>query len=190
MPNNRGMKILIWTGTSIIENDISHMSKNFKTYRISGQDTILKAPMFVYRKRLEIMEELLEELLCFSTEGNIILVEGKRDRKSLKQLGITGKIELVTHHPLTDICERVAATGKDVVILTDWDRRGNILEKKIAEHLQHHGVKIKHQLRERILFLVKKDIKDVESLYTHIQRLRQIADPNHNYNNTDDNVFI
>lgn len=166
------------------------MSKNFNTYRISGTDTTLKAPMFVYRKRLELMEELLEELLCFSTEGNIILVEGKRDLISLRQLGIKGRIELVTHHPLTETCERVAATGKEVVILTDWDRRGTILEKKIAEDLQHYGVKIKHQLRERVLSLVQKDIKDVESLYTHIQRLRQIADPEYKYNNTDDNVFI
>ncbi|AGB50366.1 small primase-like protein with Toprim domain [Methanomethylovorans hollandica DSM 15978] len=166
------------------------MSKNFNTHRISGQDIILKAPMFVYRKRLELMEELLEELLCFSSEGNMILVEGKRDRASLEKLGIKGKIELVTYYPLTDICEKIAATGKEVVILTDWDRRGAILEKKIAGHLEHYGVKIKHQLRERVLSLVQKDIKDVESLYTHIQRLKQIADPGYNYNNTDDNVFI
>jgi len=171
--------------------DIDHMSKNAKSYRIPGSEKTLKAPMFVYRKRLELIDELLEELLCFSREGNIILVEGKRDQISLRKLGIEGKIELVTHHPLTYICENVAATGKEVVILTDWDRRGMILEKKITEHLDHYGIKIERQLRKRILSLVQKDIKDVESLYTHIVKLRQIADPSYQYNNTDDDdVFI
>lgn len=166
------------------------MSKNLKTHRIPGYEKTLKAPVFVYRKRLELIEELLEELICFSTEGNIILVEGKRDKNSLRKLGIKGKIELVTHHPLTEICEKIAACGKKVVILTDWDRRGIILEKKISEHLEHYGIKIERQLRKRILSLVQKDIKDVESLYTHIAKLRQIADPEYHYNNTDDNVFI
>lgn len=165
------------------------MSKNLKTYRIPGYEKTLKAPVFVYRKRLELIEELLEELLCFSTEGNIILVEGKRDKNSLRELGIKGRIELVTHHPLTEVCEKIAATGKEVVILTDWDRRGTILEKKISEHLEHYGIKVEHQLRKRILSLVQKDIKDVESLYTHITKLRQIADPEYHYN-TDDDVFI
>lgn len=165
------------------------MSKNLKTYRISGYEKTLKAPAFVYKKRLELIEELLEELLCFSTEGNIILVEGKRDKNSLRKLGIKGRVELVTHHPLTDICEKVAATGKRVVILTDWDRRGIILEKKISENLEYYGIKMERQLRKRILSLVQKDIKDVESLYTHIVKLRQIADPEYHYNNTDDDVF-
>jgi hypothetical protein len=65
-----------------------------------------------------------------------------------------------------------------------------ILEKKITEHLDHYGIKIQCQLRKRILSLVQKDIKDVESLYTHIVKLRQIADPDYHYNNTDDDVFI
>ncbi|WP_321420279.1 toprim domain-containing protein [uncultured Methanomethylovorans sp.] len=166
------------------------MSKNVKSYRISGYEKKLKAPMFVYRKRLELIEKIVEELLCFSREGNIILVEGKRDKLSLGKLGIEGKIEVVTHHPLTDVCEKVAAAGKKVVILTDWDRRGMMLEKKIAEHLEQYGIRIEHQLRKRILYLVQKDIKDVESLYTHITKLRQIADPEYDYNNTDDDVFI
>jgi hypothetical protein len=45
--------------------DIDHMSKNAKSYRIPGSEKTLKAPMFVYRKRLELIDELLEELLCF-----------------------------------------------------------------------------------------------------------------------------
>lgn len=166
------------------------MSKNLKTYRMPGYEKTLKAPLFVYRKLLELIEELLEELLYFSMEGNIILVEGKRDLASLRKLGIKGRIEFVTHHPLADICEKVAATGKDIVILTDWDRRGIILEKKISDHLENYGINIEHRLRKRVLSLVQKDIKDVESLYTHISKLRQIADPEYYYNNTDDNVFI
>lgn len=145
--------------------------------------------MFVYRKRLELIEELLEELLCFSTGGNIILVEGKRDLLSLRKLGIRGEIEFVTHRPVADICEKVATTGKKVIILTDWDRRGLILEKKIVHDLGPYGIHIEHRLRKRIITLVQKDIKDVESLYTHITKLRQIADLEFLYD-TNDDVFI
>ncbi|MGB3908645.1 MAG: toprim domain-containing protein [Methanomethylovorans sp.] len=166
------------------------MSKNLKTYRVHGYEKTLKAPMFVYRERLKLIEELLEELLYFSMDGNIILVEGKRDLASLRKLGINGRIEFVTHHPLTGVCEKVAATGKNIVILTDWDRRGVILEKKIAGHLENYGIRIEHRLRKRILSLVQKEIKDVESLYTHISILRQIADPEYHYNNTYDNILI
>jgi 5S rRNA maturation endonuclease (ribonuclease M5) len=183
------MIIFIKLGIIFTEEDQFHMSKNLKTYRMPGSEKTLKAPMFVYRRRLELIEELLEELLCFSTAGNIILVEGQRDMASLRELGIKGRIELVTRHPLAEICEKVAATEKEVVILTDWDRRGVILENKLSDNLEHYGVKIKHQLRKRILSLVQKDIKDVESLYSHVVKLRQIADPKYQFDDTNDNVF-
>ncbi|ABE52240.1 toprim domain-containing protein [Methanococcoides burtonii] len=144
----------------------------------SGSSAIkdhLKAPFSDYQWRLESIELILAELAEHSNNGAIILAEGKRDIISLKKLGINGPIELVTQSPLTEISERVASEKRRVIILTDWDRRGNILAAKLSEDLVYLGADVDMQLRDKLSSLVKKEIKDVESLYTYIIKLRKIV---------------
>ncbi|MCM1986264.1 toprim domain-containing protein [Methanococcoides seepicolus] len=144
----------------------------------SGSSAIkdhLKAPFSDYQWRLESIELILTELIESSNNGDIILAEGKRDIVSLKKLGINGSIELVTQSPLTEISERVASEKKRVIVLTDWDRRGNILAAKLSEDLVYLGADVDMQLRDKLSSLVKKEIKDVESLYTYVIKLRKIV---------------
>ena len=68
--------------------------------------------------------------------GAIIIVEGKRDILSLKRLGIEGNFELATRHPLFNFSERIARLGSEVIILTDWDRRGDLLAVKLSEYFE------------------------------------------------------
>ncbi|MDA0525104.1 toprim domain-containing protein [Methanococcoides alaskense] len=144
----------------------------------SGSSAIkdhLKAPFSDYQWRLKSIELILAELIESSNNGDIILAEGKRDIISLKKLGINGSIELVTQSPLTEISERVASEKKRVIVLTDWDRRGNILAAKLSEDLVYLGADVDMQLRDKLSSLVKKEIKDVESLYTYVIKLRKIV---------------
>ncbi|NPE29239.1 toprim domain-containing protein [Methanococcoides sp. SA1] len=135
----------------------------------------LKANFSNYQWRLGLIENILVELAERSDNGEIILAEGKRDIISLKKLGIDGPIELVTQLPLSEISERVSSEKKRVIILTDWDRRGNILAAKLSEDLVYFGADVDMQLRDRLSSLVKKEIKDVESLYTYVIKLRKIV---------------
>ncbi len=135
----------------------------------------LKAPLFVYEKRLERMEDLLAELHEFSDQGSIIVVEGKRDVVALKKLGIRGDFRLATHHSLINFSEDLSKTGKKVVILTDWDRWGNILASKLTENLQSLGSNPDTRIRDLIISLVQKEIKDVESLPAYVRKLREIS---------------
>jgi 5S rRNA maturation endonuclease (ribonuclease M5) len=135
----------------------------------------LKGPFSDYQWRLEAVEAILVELTECSNNGDIILAEGKRDIISLRKLGINGPIELVTQSPLTEISERVASEKKRVIVLTDWDRRGNILAAKLSEDLVYLGADVDMQLRDKLSSLVKKEIKDVESLYTYVIKLRKIV---------------
>ncbi|NPE30884.1 toprim domain-containing protein [Methanococcoides sp. SA1] len=135
----------------------------------------MKAPFSDYQWRLESIELILAELVESSNNGDIILAEGKRDIVSLKKLGINGSIELVTQSPLSEISERVASENKRVIVLTDWDRRGNILAAKLSEDLVYLGADVDMQLRDKLSSLVKKEIKDVESLYTYVIKLRKIV---------------
>jgi len=102
-------------------------------------------------------------------------VEGKRDVIALKKLGFRGDIETASHQPLLNFSETIANTGKDVIILTDWDRRGSLLASTIARYMRNLGTEPNLAIRGHLKSLVKKEIKDVESLYTYVMKLRKIT---------------
>lgn len=126
----------------------------------------------IYRKRLERIEELLSEISEYAEKGAIIIVEGKRDILSLKKLGIEGNFELATRYSLFNLSERIAQLGSEVVILTDWDRRGDLLATKLSGYFESFGLNPELEIRNKLRFIVQKDIKDVESLYTYVSKLR------------------
>jgi len=123
-------------------------------------------------ERLEKLEELILELKDLSDMGAIIIVEGRKDVESLRSLGINGDIKLSSQQPLIDITEQLSRCGKDIVILTDWDRKGGIVARKMIDYLQAYGIIPNIDIRGRIRFLVKKRIKDIESLSKYIEKLR------------------
>lgn len=122
-------------------------------------------------ERLEKLEETLIELKELADSGAVIVVEGKRDVHSLNILGITGDIRQATLHPLLEFTESLAKSGKEIILLTDWDSKGGILAKKIRDHLAVYGIMPNKQIRSRIRNLVKKRIKDVESLSGYVSKL-------------------
>jgi len=124
-------------------------------------------------ERLEKLEELILQLQNLSKEGNVIIVEGQRDRRALRELGITGPIELGTKKSLLLFCEELARTYRNAIILTDWDRTGNRLAELMEQYLMAASVKVNTDIREKIQDLVQKRIKDVESLHTHISNLKK-----------------
>jgi 5S rRNA maturation endonuclease (ribonuclease M5) len=126
----------------------------------------------IYRRKLERIEELLSELEEYSRKGAIIIVEGKRDILSLKKLGIEGNFELATRHSLFNFSEKIAGVGSEVIILTDWDRRGELLAVKLSEYFESFGLKPELQIRNKLRLISQKEIKDVESLYTYVSSLR------------------
>ncbi len=126
----------------------------------------------IYRKRLERVEELLSELSDYSGRGAIIIVEGKRDILSLKRLGIEGDFELATRYSLFNFSERIAELGREVIILTDWDRRGDLLAVKLSEYFENFGLRPELQIRNKLKLISQKEIKDIESLYNYVSRLR------------------
>ena len=129
----------------------------------------------VYRKRLELFEGIIAEIIELSESGAVIVVEGKRDIIALKKLGITGRIETSTHKPLLVFAESLAKDTTNIIIMTDWDRRGDILADKITTYLQNIGIVPDLAIRRRISSLVKREIKDVESLYSYMVKLKKIT---------------
>ncbi len=122
-------------------------------------------------ERLEKLEELILELQQMSDTGALIIVEGKRDRKALRALGITGAIMLGTKKSILVFCEEVAREYHNVIILTDWDKKGDKLAALMEGYLRSTSTAVNMDIRKKIKNLVKKRIKDIESLDTHISNL-------------------
>ncbi len=123
-------------------------------------------------ERLEKIEEIICELQTLADSGAIIVVEGKRDVESLRLLGIRGEIKLASQQPLLELTERLSKSGKKIVLLTDWDKKGGIVARKIIKHLLVYGIMPNTDIRSRIRNLVKKRIKDIESLNNYVNKLR------------------
>ncbi len=153
--------------------------KNEKDSFMQEKDTRekrpVKASLAVYQKRLELIEEQLDELYEHAIKGAIIVVEGKRDTKALRSLGLDGDFRLATHHPVVNFCEVLAKSGQTVILLTDWDRRGNLLASKIKKNLHSLGTNPDTRIRNNIISLVQKEIKDVESLPSYVEKLKIVT---------------
>jgi len=132
---------------------------------------------------LEAIESVLEELNSEFNENKtntkqnslLIVVEGRRDVASLRNLGIKQEIEIRTcaNQPTAEFCEKIAETEKRVVILTDWDRKGGILAARLEEQFKNLEIPYETRQREKLLFFTKREIKDVESLHSHVIKLRK-----------------
>lgn len=122
-------------------------------------------------KRDQDILETLDELRELSRSIPII-VEGKKDRETLRSLGISGTIiGLQTGTPVFTLCEGVAREHREAVILTDWDRRGGQLCRLLREGLAANDVRTNVEIRARLARLTRKEVKDVEGLKRLVQRI-------------------
>jgi len=128
--------------------------------------------MLSAEERLELLEKTLEELEELSDQIPVI-VEGVRDVAALRKLGITKNVtQFNKGKSVFRFCEDLSKRSESAIILTDWDRRGGQLARMLKEGLAANGVKVNDKIRTQIVILSKKEVKDIESLPTFIDRLK------------------
>ncbi|MBL7055088.1 toprim domain-containing protein [Candidatus Woesearchaeota archaeon] len=93
------------------------------------------------------IEKLNEEISKLKQSGNLIIVEGKKDSIALKKLGFKNIAEL-SKKPLFQIIEDISSKNKECVILTDFDKKGKQLYKKLNSGLSTLGVKVDNRFRK------------------------------------------
>ncbi|MDD2666422.1 MAG: DNA primase [Methanocellales archaeon] len=123
--------------------------------------------------RLQQIEQILCEIKDLSNEGAVIIVEGKKDRDALNELGISDQISLASYPPLLNFAESISRKTNQAIILTDWDSRGKKMAKKISGYLQASNTKPNNLIRNKIKKLVRKEVKDVEGLSGYVHSLRR-----------------
>ena len=123
-----------------------------------------------YKKTLEDIQEALFEL----NEDNKkipIIVEGEKDIEALRKLDINGAIvSLNKGISITDFCDQLADSYKEIIILTDWDRRGGYLCHSIRKNLEGRVI---CNINYRSTFAKNSMIRTVEGLPSWIETLKE-----------------
>ena len=129
------------------------------------------------------LSRIVEELSSCVEQGMPILIEGKKDEEALRELGIKGNIIKVSGSGLKlfEIAEIAAKTSSKVIILTDFDKKGDILAKKLSEDIQSLGSHPDLNIRKNIIKITRRYIKDIESLPKHMKQLELEINPYGNY---------
>ena len=142
---------------------------------IGGREDQERRPKGTYD--LEALEELIATLLEASGQGAAVIVEGRRDLLALRSLGLSGPVIMASRRPALDLAEDAARNYSQVILLTDWDEKGDEMCLTIGRHLRSVGLRPDGLIRSRLKRLVKKEIKDVESLGRYAERMRHLHGP-------------
>lgn len=125
------------------------------------------------KERLEEIQAVLDELASRGPDS-VILVEGMRDRGALAILGVRGEmVQVQSADGVLGVAERLSREGKKAIIMTDWDRKGGQLSRLPRNALASNSVPFDDRLRQRLVFVARQDIKDVQSLPSLYSRLVQ-----------------
>ncbi len=116
--------------------------------------------------------KILSEYRDKNNSGMLILVEGKRDKKLLLDLGFNGPIESINRgwnleKYVVYVLEKYDFQNKNLPlfsILMDWDRTGNILQKKLLQILTSMDKKGDELLRLELIRTLNGRTKTVEGI--------------------------
>ncbi|WGI17253.1 toprim domain-containing protein [Methanonatronarchaeum sp. AMET-Sl] len=126
-------------------------------------------------KEIEKAERIQKLIKRLRNEKKVILVEGKNDRKSLRNLEIDNELITVAENaqPLSTIAEKISRKHNEAIILTDWDPHGDKLSKQLHKVLERYGVTPNDIYRRRLKAMLLKEINDVESLYQFLNNIKK-----------------
>ena len=108
------------------------------------------------------LESIIQEMDEFV---DAIIVEGTRDKEALQELGITKEILMCSSRPDAEFLDYLSSRYKRVTILTDYDRMGKKINKKLIARLERAGIKVENRYREKIgRILGLRGMRDIESV--------------------------
>jgi len=129
-------------------------------------------------RKYERIDRLTRKLVARSKLGTPIIVEGRRDRLSLRRLGVEGKILCLKSSAMGffDFLEEIKL-WREVIILTDFDREGRELSSQLVRELSRVRVKTDDSFWRELRSLGRSEIRSVEELADYVERLRKTVKP-------------
>ncbi|MGZ7047403.1 MAG: toprim domain-containing protein, partial [Methanobacterium sp.] len=103
--------------------------------------------------------------------------------EALKKLGINCNIIKVSGSGLKlfEVAEKAVESSTEVIILTDFDKKGNLLAKKLSKDIESLGSHPDLNIRRNIMNITRRYIKDIESLPKHLKQLELELNPYGDY---------
>ncbi|HTW55965.1 MAG TPA: toprim domain-containing protein [Thermoplasmata archaeon] len=103
--------------------------------------------------------------------GTVVVVEGERDRRSVRRLGWSGEVALVHRGArLAGIAQALADRARRVIVLTDWDSEGGQLARRLREFLESDAAELDLDYRRRLARVLRGEVVHVEGLYGWARR--------------------
>ncbi len=127
-------------------------------------------PQDIEIERADRLKEVLQNLYEVNKRAPVV-VEGRRDSLALRKIGLVG--DIITLHGgkgIYEFCEDIAERFDRVVLLMDWDEKGESLQRAVSGHLKGLWEEFS-AFREIIKVLCQKDIKDIEGVPGLLDRL-------------------
>ena len=122
-----------------------------------------------YKTALEEIEKAIEQIREKNAKIPVI-VEGKKDIKALRKLGINGKVLTVYRgKEISNLCDDIALHYKEIIILTDWDDKGGYICRMMEENLKG---RTKCFTEYRKIFAQNSMVKDLESIPTFLNNAK------------------
>jgi len=112
-------------------------------------------------QRLQRFVNMLNEE---SSNGAIVVVEGKRDVKALTSIGFIGNaVMLNSYKGVNKLVEHLEQTSK-VILMLDMDRKGKYLTRKILTLLQYKGKNADLFYKKTLAEITKGKVRHTEDL--------------------------
>ncbi len=123
------------------------------------------------------IQEIIDSLKEEAERGTPIVVEGVKDFRSLRRLGIEGKLITAKTGGKTrlDAMRQIEKTApaREVILLLDFDRRGKEWTRLMKQRFEVSGIKVNVTFWRRLLGLAGRDLKDIEGLASYLDTLKR-----------------
>ena len=119
------------------------------------------------KHRAGALEKIQVILGDINTNTDLVIVEGIRDVKAIRELGYLGRIDVISHSKISfpDLATYISESAKTVLVLTDFDESGMKQANRLTSLLEGIGVKVEKEKRRMLekLFNIA-GTKTVESI--------------------------
>ncbi len=130
----------------------------------------MRAPTEV---RFERLQKLIERVQEEAERGTIIVVEGPRDKESLRLMGIEGRILCLQSSRKNTLGFAEQLYGENrVVVLTDFDRQGVFLANRLSRILSSQKIHANLMLWRELRGLTRSELRSIEELPRLYERLQ------------------
>ena len=112
-------------------------------------------------QRLQKFVNMLNEE---SSNGAVVVVEGKRDVNALASIGFKGNVVTLNNfRGITSLVDSLERESK-VILMLDMDRKGKYLTRKILTLLQYRGKNVDMFYKKMLAAITKGKVRHTEDL--------------------------